>query len=97
MPLLGSWLRRDLERRPGKYWLHLDFDVLDPSVMPAVDYQMPNGLTWQELGALVRPLAHSPHLLGVDLTIYNPTLDPDGSHARRIVEFMGEILRSTDG
>jgi len=30
------------------FWLHLDVDVLDDDLMPAVDYREPGGLTWQE-------------------------------------------------
>ncbi|MCB0154524.1 MAG: arginase family protein, partial [Anaerolineae bacterium] len=65
---------------------------LDETVMPAVDYLMPGGLTWAELTALVRPLAQSPTLVGVDVTIYNPTLDPDRSQAGRIVDFLADLL-----
>jgi arginase len=78
---------------PGKFWLHLDFDVLDETVMPAVDYRMPGGLTWLTLETVLRPLVESPALLGIDLTIYNPTLDPDGQYAHAIVEFLGRLLR----
>jgi arginase len=78
---------------PGRFWLHLDFDVLDESVMPAVDYRMPGGLMWDELAELVSPLARSPALIGADITIYNPTLDPDGTYAQRIVDLLADVLR----
>lgn len=78
---------------PGRFWLHLDFDVLDESVMPAVDYRMPGGLLWDELAQLLLPLAHSPVLIGVDITIYNPALDPDGAYAQRIVDLLADVLR----
>ena len=50
--------------------------------MPAVDYLLPGGLDWDELAELLVPLAASPALLGADVTIYNPSLDPTAS-ARR--------------
>jgi arginase len=53
---------------------------------------MPNGLSWEEVAALVRPLAQSPALVGADVTIYNPTMDPDGHYARRIVTLLAEVL-----
>ena len=31
------------------FWVHLDADVLDDAIMPAVDYRMPDGLSWDEL------------------------------------------------
>src|SRR5262249_26369348 len=32
------------------FWIHLDADVLDDAVMPAVDYRLPGGLRFSELG-----------------------------------------------
>jgi arginase len=77
---------------PGHFWLHLDLDVLDQTVLPAVDYPMPGGLTWEEAALLVAPLAQSPSLLGMDVTIYNPTLDPTGEYAAQIVAFLQRVL-----
>lgn len=74
------------------FWLHLDLDVLDQGVLPAVDYQKPNGIKWEELADLVRPLARSPALVGADVTIYNPALDPDGWYAAQIVHWLGRIF-----
>ncbi|WP_043672361.1 arginase family protein [Streptomyces xylophagus] len=61
------------------FWVHLDADVLDPSVMPAVDSPDPDGLLPHELVALLRPLLASPHCVGLNITIYDPDLDPEGS------------------
>ena len=46
--------------RRGRFWIHLDVDVLDERAMPATDYLMPGGLEWDELAALLAPLAASP-------------------------------------
>jgi arginase len=81
-----------LEADPGRFWLHLDLDVLSVAALPAVDYHLPGGLDWDELAALLRPLAASPALLGMDVTIYNPSLDPGRAHAPRIVELLREVL-----
>ncbi|MCI3271192.1 arginase family protein [Streptomyces cylindrosporus] len=61
------------------FWVHLDADVLDPSVMPAVDSPDPDGLLPEELVAVLRPLLASPQCVGLNVTIYDPDLDPDGS------------------
>ncbi|MGW1668538.1 arginase family protein [Streptomyces sp. NPDC002324] len=61
------------------FWVHLDADVLDPSVMPAVDSPDPDGLLPDELTALLRPLVASPHCVDLDVTIYDPDPDPDGT------------------
>jgi arginase len=89
---IGGDLATAFAGAPGRFWLHLDLDVLDESVMPAVDYRMPGGLLWDELAELLLPLAGSPALVGADVTIYNPTLDPDGAYARRIVQLLGDVL-----
>jgi hypothetical protein len=36
------------------FWIHLDADVLDDEVMPAVDYRMPGGLPPDELAGVRR-------------------------------------------
>ncbi len=89
---LGNQAAQQFETASKKFWLHLDLDVLDQSVMPAVDYQMPNGLMWEDVQQLLRPLLHSPNLIGMDVTIYNPTLDPDNIYAKHIVNFLADIL-----
>jgi arginase len=61
----------------GGFWVHLDADVLDPSVMPAVDSPDPDGLLPHELVGLLRPLLASPHCAGLNITIYDPDLDPE--------------------
>jgi arginase len=61
------------------FWVHLDADVLDPSVMPAVDSPDDGGLFPEELGPLLRTLVASPRCTGLNVTIYDPDLDPDGT------------------
>ncbi|MFJ3582618.1 arginase family protein [Streptomyces sp. NPDC090127] len=61
------------------FWVHLDADVLDPSVMPAVDSPDPDGLLPDELAPLLRTLLRSERCVGLNVTIYDPDLDPDGT------------------
>ena len=89
---LGLEVALALAHDPGHFWLHLDLDVLDQAVLPAVDYLMPGGLNWDEAAALVRPLAQSPALVGADVTILNPNLDPDGYYTQRVVKLLGDIF-----
>ncbi|MEU7718823.1 arginase family protein [Streptomyces tibetensis] len=65
------------------YWVHLDIDVLDDALMPAVDYRQPDGLTWQELETVLRT-ALSGAAAGLTVTVFNPRLDPDGTLAQRL-------------
>lgn len=61
------------------FWIHLDADVLDDAIMPAVDYRLPGGLQWHELRALLGVLMASNQAVGITITIFNPRLDADGS------------------
>ncbi|MFD7436280.1 arginase family protein [Streptomyces sp. NPDC059861] len=70
-----------LSRAPGGYWVHLDVDVLDDAIMPAVDYRQPGGLTWLELEDVLSTALADERAVGLDVTIFNPRLDPDGSIA----------------
>ena len=38
----------------GGFWIHVDADVLDDAIMPAVDYRIPGGLSWAELATVLR-------------------------------------------
>ena len=69
------------DRGVDGYWVHLDVDVLDATVMPAVDSPDPDGLGWADLPELLAPLLASPLLTGVEVTVFDPDLDPGGSLA----------------
>jgi arginase len=82
----GAAVARRLAEAAGKFWLHLDVDVLDQEVFPATDYLMPGGLDWRELVDVLRPLATSPTLIGASVACYNPEKDPGGEYGRALVE-----------
>ncbi len=89
---LGRAAAERFAKTPGQFWLHFDLDVLDEAVMPAVDYRMPGGLDWGEAELLLRPLVGSPALVGIDVTILNPNLDPGGGCAQRTVDLLVSLL-----
>jgi arginase len=68
------------------FWIHVDADVLDPEVMPAVDSPEPGGLGHGELAALLRALTASELATGIELTIFDPDLDPDGRLAGELAD-----------
>jgi arginase len=79
------------------FWIHFDVDVLNPELMPAVDSPIPGGLDIQQAAALLAPLVRHPAALGLQVTIYDPTIDPNGSGAVRIVELLEQTLRDRSG
>jgi arginase len=85
---------------PCGFWIHVDADVINPIDMPAVDSPTPGGPTINELMQLLAPLVHHPRAFGLELTIYDPGLDPDRSCAARLVSLLEHTLhgfRSVDG
>jgi arginase len=77
------------------FWIHLDADVLDDRVMPAVDYRLEDGLSFEELTDVLQVLMASGRAVGIDVTIFNPTLDKDGTIARRLVDAIAAGLSKT--
>lgn len=89
----GESVAAMLDAATGRFWLHLDVDVLDEDVFPATDYLMPNGLGWDELGELIRPLASHTSLIGASLGCYNPEKDDGERCGRRLVDLWGDAVR----
>ena len=78
-----------LGQRPlDGFWIHLDVDVLDAKHMPAVDSPNPDGLDYEQLGAILRALVADPKAAGMDLSIYDPELDPEGAYGDRLTEML---------
>lgn len=74
------------------FWVHLDVDVIDPDLMPAVDSPEPGGLSFDQLALILGPLTASERFIGLDLTIYDPDLDPDLIHGHRITDLLARSL-----
>jgi arginase len=74
------------------FWLHIDLDVLSSKALPAVDYQQGGGLSWAQLTEICNTAVARDSVVGLDVTIYNPDLDPGQKKASRIVEFITEVV-----
>ena len=74
------------------FWIHLDCDALDDEVMPTVDYRLPGGLSWEELEHILGAAMRSGRAAGLEVTIFNPRLDADGSIARALVDHLARGL-----
>ena len=94
-PELGAAVEERIQRldRLGRWWLHVDLDVLSTASLAAVGYRQRGGLDWSMLTAItIRALA-SPRLVGWTVTIYDPGLDPDGTGAVAIVRYLATASR----
>lgn len=74
------------------FFIHFDVDVLDDAIMPAVDFRIPGGLSWEELVTTLRIALGSNSAVGIEVTIYNPSLDKDGTAGRGLVAALGRAL-----
>ncbi|MGF6230398.1 arginase [Inquilinus ginsengisoli] len=74
------------------FFIHLDADCLDDAIMPAVDFRVPGGLSWDELGATLRIALASGKAVGLEVAIYNPRLDEDGSAGRGLADVLAAAL-----
>jgi arginase len=66
--------------------------VLDDAIMPAVDYHLPGGLSWNELSVVLQTAVASARAIGLQITIFNPTLDENGRYASGLVDALGDGL-----
>jgi arginase len=87
-------LTRLESRALGKVWLHVDFDVLDQTVMPAVDSPGSPGLDYQQLGLLIGELCHSGRIVAADFTIYDPDRDPHAEYSKHLVDCIARGIRN---
>ena len=89
-----------LERIPdgGPYYLTIDADGLDPTIMPAVNAPTPGGLNWIQIRKLIHGLVTKGRVLGMDLVEISPSFERGNMslvHAERLVcNFIGATVRA---
>lgn len=67
---VGARVAQALAGGAGNTWVHLDLDIVDPSLFFANDAPVPDGLDWAELTELLTAICASPTLAGVSLGCY---------------------------
>jgi len=67
------------------FWIHIDVDVLNDIIMPAVDSRTPDGLLYDEFNNILQLLLSDSKAAGVEITILDPELDPTGDYTREFV------------
>jgi arginase len=74
------------------YWIHFDTDVLSDDINPAVDYRLPDGLSFEQASYLMRHLLQTGRIAGMSITIYNPALDKTGTVAKGIIGCLAQLF-----
>lgn len=71
---------------------HLDLDVIDPEVIQAVNYPEPGGLGLEETSAVIRAVMKTGMVRLLEVTAYNPSLDPRGDSIGAIMRLLGGVF-----
>jgi arginase len=82
-----------LTERAGSVYLHVDLDVLDPSVGRANRFAADGGLTVAELARAIELVFERLQVTAAAITAYDPALDTDGGMARAASEAIRTIGR----
>lgn len=81
----------------GLYYLTIDADGIDPTIMPAVMAQTPGGLSWVQLRRFIHGLLAKGRVAGLDLVELAPSYDVANVsliHAERLIcNFIGASVR----
>jgi arginase len=92
----GEQAARQVASQAPGWWLHIDLDVLAGDEFSACgaahDPDMPGGLSWAELTALVSSALRGGGARGWSVGVYNTDLDPERIAARQVVSFLAEVL-----
>lgn len=76
------------------FWIHVDADCLDDAIMPAVDFRVPGGLSVDALRTVLTKAMASGRAVGLEVTIYNPALDPDRRGGKLLADLLVSALAS---
>jgi agmatinase len=89
-----------LARSPdgGRYYLTIDADGMDPSVMPAVAAPAPGGVTFHQARKLIHGLVRKGRVVGMDVVEITPSVDVNRissiTAGRLFVNLMGAAVRA---
>ena len=67
--------------------------ALCSSIPSSVSAPEPGGPTLDQIVDLLAPLVRHPRAMGLEITIYDPGLDPDRSCAARLVTLLETLLK----
>jgi len=83
--IVSDFLHMVREEQLDGFWIHIDVDVLNDEIMPAVDSRQPDGLDYTEFTRILKGLLADERATGLNITILDPDLDPSGKHTREFV------------
>ena len=93
-------IKEVLKRIPdgGRFYITVDADGMDPTVMPAVNAPTPGGLTWLQIREFVHGIVKKGRVLGIDLVEISPSFENGNLtfvYAERLLcNFIGAAVRA---
>ena len=74
------------------FFIHVDADSLSDDIMPAVEYRLEDGLSWDERDTTLRLALDTSKAVGLEVTVYNPNLDEGVMAGKRLAETLAVTL-----
>jgi len=78
------------------FFIHFDVDVLKDELMPAVDSRMEEGIDYENLKEILKPLIHSSLCFGIEITILDPDYDENGTYTKPLVKNLIQIIKNKE-
>jgi agmatinase len=89
-----------VSRLSDNFYLTVDLDVFDPSIVPAVGTPEPGGLSWDQVLALLRAVVSERNLVGFDVVELSPiprNHSSDFIAASLVYKIIGYLFQSERG
>jgi agmatinase len=85
-----------LDRIPdgGNYYLTIDADGVDPTIMPAVAGPAPGGVNYPQMRTLIQGLVKKGNVVGMDIVEITPSRDINGITAVTAGRFISNLIGS---
>ncbi len=87
-----QFLKMVYENELDGFFIHLDVDVLNDNIMPAVDSREKDGLNYPEFNNVLSRLLSSPKAIGIEITILDPNLDKEGKYTTEFVSNFVKVI-----
>jgi agmatinase len=88
----GVCIATDHIPRDANCLITLDCDALDSSIMPAVAYPTPGGLTYWQVVRMIETVAERARIVGFDLIEFVPERDRDGTAAFTAARILCNVI-----
>jgi arginase len=80
--------------RPHRAYVHLDLDVIDPSLMRANRFNAPGGVSVEWLESALRLVRHRHDIAAVGVTAYDPAFTPPATAAPIVNRLLRALLHT---